>query len=139
MSVQEDHHPHPVDVHVGARIRMRRRMLHISQQTLAAAVDKTFQQIQKYENGVNRVSCSVLYHFARVLQVEVGFFFEGLPAIDEDLDAAAEVDQITLMMANNGGPELARMYVDLEPSQRAGVLTIVREIHEAVTNVRTAA
>ena len=139
MSNQEDLQPHFVDVHVGARIRMRRRMLNVSQQQLADAAGKTFQQIQKYENGANRVSCSVLFLFARRLQVDVGFFFEGLPAIDQDLDATAEVDQVTAMMAHNGGPELARLYVDLDPSQRASVLNVVKVIHDAATQTRIAA
>lgn len=139
MSDQEDHTPHFVDVHVGARIRMRRRMLDVSQQKLADAVGKTFQQIQKYESGANRVSCSVIYLFARVLQTDVGFFFEGLPTIDQDLDVTAEVDEITAMMAHNGGPELARLYVDLEPAQRASVLNVVKAIYDAAASPRVAA
>ncbi|PZR37209.1 helix-turn-helix domain-containing protein [Caulobacter segnis] len=139
MSDQEDHTPHFIDVHVGARIRMRRKMLNVSQQKLADAVGKTFQQIQKYENGANRVSCSVLYLFARELHTDVGFFFDGLPAADQDLDVAAEVDQVTLMMANNGGPELARLYVDLDPAQRASVLNVVKAIHDATAITRIAA
>jgi len=131
--------PHFVDVHVGARIRARRKLLGVSQQQLADAVGKTFQQIQKYESGSNRVSSSVLYLFARSLQVDIGHFFEGLPTIEQDLDVTLEADQVTVMMAKTGGPELARMYVELEPAQRAGVLNVVRTIHEIAVDARAAA
>ncbi len=68
----------PVDVHVGSRLRARRRELEISQSQLAAKAGVTFQQIQKYERGVNRVSASSLWDFSRALGVPVGYFFEGL-------------------------------------------------------------
>ena len=70
--------PHPIDVHVGARVRLRRTMLGISQQKLAAALGVTFQQVQKYERAANRISASRLYHLCRVLGVRIGFFYEGL-------------------------------------------------------------
>jgi transcriptional regulator with XRE-family HTH domain len=69
----------PIDKHVGARLRMRRLMLDMSQTETADAVGVTFQQVQKYENGVNRISASRLQQFCRLLQVPVGFFFEGAP------------------------------------------------------------
>lgn len=71
---------HPTDVHVGLRIRQRRALLGMSQTTLAKAVGLTFQQIQKYENGANRTGASRLYEFARVLDVPVSHFFDGLDA-----------------------------------------------------------
>ena len=69
--------PHPIDTHVGSRIRMRRALLGMTQQRLADALDLTFQQVQKYEKGTNRVSASRLQHIATLLGVEVGFFYEG--------------------------------------------------------------
>jgi transcriptional regulator with XRE-family HTH domain len=69
----------PTDKHVGTRIRMRRMMLGMSQTTLGNAVDVTFQQIQKYEKGVNRVSASRMQQFAQILHVPVSFFFEDAP------------------------------------------------------------
>lgn len=72
--------PHPVDVHVGARVRQRRTLLGMSQEKLGAAVDLTFQQIQKYERGTNRIGCSRLYEFSKVLDVPVDYFFEEMPA-----------------------------------------------------------
>ena len=68
--------PNPVDVHVGGRLRMRRSMLGMSQETLADAVGLTFQQVQKYERGSNRVSASRLYQFSKILDVPVAYFFE---------------------------------------------------------------
>ncbi len=71
--------PHPVDVHVGQRIAVRRMLLKLSQKDLANYIGYAFQQVQKYEKGRNRVSASVLYEFSHVLDVPVSFFFEGLP------------------------------------------------------------
>jgi transcriptional regulator with XRE-family HTH domain len=69
--------PHPIDVHVGLRIRQRRRLLDMSQQTLGAAVGLSFQMIQRYENGSNSVPASCLFEFARVLGVPPSCFFQG--------------------------------------------------------------
>ncbi len=71
--------PHSVDVHVGQRVAVRRKLLNLSQADLANHVGYSFQQIQKYEHGGNRVSASVLYEFSQALDVPVSFFFEGLP------------------------------------------------------------
>lgn len=70
--------PDPVDIHVGVKIKLRRSLLGISQERLANAINISFQQVQKYESGHNRVSASRLYAVARVLEVDLGFFFEGL-------------------------------------------------------------
>src|ERR1700726_1701293 len=70
----------PTDKHVGSRVRMRRLMLDMSQSDLANALGLTFQQVQKYEKGSNRVSASRLQHLSQILQVPVPFFFEGAPA-----------------------------------------------------------
>jgi transcriptional regulator with XRE-family HTH domain len=71
---------HPVDVHVGARMRQRRTLLGMSQEKLGTAVGLTFQQIQKYERGSNRIGSSRLYEFAKVLDVPVSYFFDEMPA-----------------------------------------------------------
>ncbi len=70
--------PHPVDVHVGQRLRLRRALMGLSQERLAELVGVTFQQIQKYERGANRIGSSRLYELARVLAVPIDYFFEGL-------------------------------------------------------------
>ncbi len=72
--------PDPVDVHVGSRIRLRRTLMGMSQTALADSVGLTFQQIQKYEKGGNRVSASRLWQFGQVLDVPVSFFFDDMPA-----------------------------------------------------------
>lgn len=70
---------HPIDVQVGARLRQRRALLGMSQSAIGKAVGLTFQQIQKYEHGANRLSASKLYEFAKVLDVPVSFFFDAMP------------------------------------------------------------
>ena len=71
--------PNPVDVHVGTRVRLRRTLLGMSQEKLAKAVSLTFQQIQKYERGSNRIGASRLFQFAQVLDVPVSFFYDDMP------------------------------------------------------------
>ncbi len=71
--------PSPVDVHVGARLRVRRTLLGMSQTTLGDAIDLTFQQMQKYERGMNRISASRLFDLSRVLDVPVEYFFDDMP------------------------------------------------------------
>lgn len=82
--------PDPVDVHVGQRIRLRRQLADMSQEQLAKAVGVSFQQIQKYERGLNRVSASRLYDVARVQGVQIGFYFEDMGAeVTEERPAAS--------------------------------------------------
>src|SRR4051812_10879278 len=73
--------PNPIDKHVGSRVRMQRMMLGMSQEKLGDALGLTFQQVQKYEKGTNRIGASRLQHICRILQVPVSFFFEGAPEI----------------------------------------------------------
>ena len=70
--------PNPIDIHVGLQVRLRRKALKISQEKLAEALGLTFQQVQKYERGANRISASKLYEIARALRVSIAWFFEGL-------------------------------------------------------------
>ena len=76
--VENDRTPNPIDVHVGLQVRLRRKELKISQEKLAETLGLTFQQVQKYERGANRISASKLYEIARTLRVPIGWFFEGL-------------------------------------------------------------
>ena len=73
--------PNPIDKHVGSRVRMRRMMLGMSQEKLGDALGLTFQQVQKYEKGTNRIGASRLQQISHILQVPVAFFFEGAPHI----------------------------------------------------------
>ncbi len=72
--------PNPIDIHVGSRVRLRRTLLGMSQEKLGEAIGLTFQQVQKYERGANRIGSSRLYDLSRVLDVPIGFFFEDIPA-----------------------------------------------------------
>ena len=105
--------PHPIDVMVGKRIRLRRVQLGLSQTELGQKLGVTFQQIQKYENGANRVSCSRLYETANALEVPIGFFFmdsanAGLElAVAEQFDVPDLKDVIHLMTAFRQIPSAA--------------------------------
>jgi transcriptional regulator with XRE-family HTH domain len=79
MSKPKTKTPNPIDKHVGSRLRMRRMMLGMSQEKLGEAFGLTFQQVQKYEKGMNRISASRLQQAAQILDVSVPFFFEGSP------------------------------------------------------------
>jgi transcriptional regulator with XRE-family HTH domain len=74
-----EHRPSPIDVHVGSRVRLRRTLLGMSQEKLGEALGLTFQQVQKYERGVNRIGASRLFDLSRVLDVPIGFFFDDMP------------------------------------------------------------
>jgi len=100
--------PHPVDIYVGKRIRMRRQYLDINQQTLGDALDLTFQQVQKYERGENRVTASRLAETAKVLGVPVWFFFEGLPA--EGVPQGTEDQQRNDWLQQSETVDLIRLY-----------------------------
>jgi transcriptional regulator with XRE-family HTH domain len=76
---EREHRPSPIDVHVGSRVRLRRTLLGMSQEKLGEALGLTFQQVQKYERGVNRIGASRLFDLARVLDVPVSFFFDDMP------------------------------------------------------------
>ena len=124
--------PKPVDMHVGSRVRMRRLMLGISQEELADALDLSFQQVQKYEKGANRIGASRLEHISRFLQVPVAFFFEG--ASDASTAAASEQDtrSIALMdkfVSSQEGLRLARSFTQIEDADvRRRIVDLVRAI-----------
>ena len=105
--------PNPVDLHVGARIRLRRRMQGVSQEKLADALGLTFQQVQKYERGANRVSASKLYEIASALRSPVSYFFDGLadPAADENPAARpSEESTVHAFLMTAEGLELAKLF-----------------------------
>ena len=125
--------PAEVDLHVGARIRMRRRFLGMTQQALAASLNLTFQQVQKYERGANRVSASKLYEIARALSVPTPYFFEGLAETGsgaEDEARGAELSIREFLMTTEG-QELASLYPRIAAARlRRQVLELVRTIAE---------
>ncbi len=115
---------HPVDAHVGKRIRHRRWMVGMTQQQLADKVGIKFQQIQKYETGMNRVSASRLWDIAETLGVTISFFFEGL---NNDAIAATGND----MMADKEAMELVRSYYAIPEAQRRRLFDLARVLSEA--------
>ncbi|MBO9708272.1 MAG: helix-turn-helix transcriptional regulator [Caulobacter sp.] len=119
-----------VDLHVGGRVRMRRKLLNITQEQLADALKLTFQQVQKYERGANRVSASKLYEIAKTLQVPVSFFFDGLadPMTNEVDEAGAAAERVVTEFLNTPeGLELAEMFPKIGRGRvRRQVLDLVR-------------
>jgi transcriptional regulator with XRE-family HTH domain len=108
---------HPVDIYVGKRLRMRRTIMGMSQEALGNATGITFQQIQKYERGINRIGASRLYAFSRILEVPVAYFFEGYDELsstalgmEESPAAVFEHDQ----MASRETMEMMRSYYRID-------------------------
>ncbi len=108
--------PNPVDVHVGGRVRLRRTLLGLSQEKLGEAVGLTFQQIQKYERGANRIGASRLFEFSRILDVPVSFFFDDMP--DEPTEADGS---LALGASDHPQPPLEQ-----DPLTRRETLELVR-------------
>jgi transcriptional regulator with XRE-family HTH domain len=120
--------PHLVDIHVGARIRMRRKSMGLSQTQLADSVGITFQQLQKYERGANRVSASKLYGMAVTLQTSVAWFFEGMPPLDSVVDGDKRTMAVRRFMATEEGVELASLVPQLPLSQRLQILALAKTL-----------
>ena len=119
---------HPVDVHVGKRIRHRRWMNGTTQQQLAESVGIKFQQIQKYETGMNRVSASRLWDIATVLDVPVSFFFEGLDAQAKGESNAADMPNDIL--TDKEALELLRSYYAIPENQRRKLFDLARVLSD---------
>lgn len=121
---------HPVDVHVGKRIRHRRWMNGTTQQQLAERVGIKFQQIQKYETGMNRVSASRLWDIARVLGVDVSFFFEGMDT-RRPTDLVDNGDMPGDILADKEALELLRSYYAIPEPQRRRLFDLARVLSDA--------
>ena len=119
--------PHPVDRHVGLRIRMRRKELGVSQEKLAEALGLTFQQIQKYERAANRVSASKLWEIGRALNTSVAYFYEGLES--EDYEGGAPNLDAQAFLLTPEGLELASVFPRLGRARvRRKVVELVRAL-----------
>jgi transcriptional regulator with XRE-family HTH domain len=117
---------HPVDLYVGARLRIRRKMMGLSQTQVADALGITFQQIQKYERGANRISASKLYDAAKLLQAPVSYFFEGLSDTDGGIDDGFS-QRMTEFVSTPEGLELASLFPRLPDRRlRRRVVDLVR-------------
>ena len=129
--------PHPIDVHVGSRVRLRRTLLGMSQEKLGEAIGLTFQQVQKYERGANRIGASRLFDLSRVLDVPVSFFFDDAPEADlesyryegsDDEPATLDLDP----MAKRETLELVRAYYKVpDPQVRKRLFELTKSLASA--------
>lgn len=129
-----DRSPNPVDLHVGARVRMRRKFLGMSQEALAEIIDLTFQQVQKYERGSNRISASKLYEISKALTTPVGYFFEGYGQSEavEGFSESESEQFVHNFLRTTEGIELAEAFPRVRAAKvRRRILELVRAMAEA--------
>jgi len=132
----DDKRPHPIDVHVGGRVRLRRTMLGMSQDKLADSLGLTFQQIQKYEKGVNRIGASRVFEMSRILGVPIQFFFDDYDAETGRSYGFAEAgpDDGAAMMELLNSPEgvqLCKHFASItDPKIRKRVLELVKSLSD---------
>ena len=123
-------HPNPIDIHVGSRIRLRRTMLGMSQEKLGESLGITFQQVQKYEKGTNRVGASRLQNIAGILNVPVSFFFEDAPG--DSAPAGMQENAATYVvnfLSSSEGLQLNRAFVRIaDPKIRRRIIDLVRSL-----------
>lgn len=124
--------PNPIDKHVGSRVRMRRMMLNMSQEKLGDALNLTFQQVQKYEKGTNRIGASRLQQISHILQVPVSFFFEGAPQAPEqagELSEAPSPAYVADFLATSDGLALTKAFMRITDSKlRRRIVDLVEQI-----------
>lgn len=121
--------PNPIDKHVGSRVRMRRMMLGMSQEKLGDALRLTFQQVQKYEKGTNRISASRLQHISQILQVPVTFFFDGAPGQRKTDGSTPSPSYVTDFLATSDGLALTKAFMQIKDAKlRRGIVNLVEEI-----------
>jgi transcriptional regulator with XRE-family HTH domain len=126
--------PNPIDKHVGSRVRMRRMMLGMSQEKLGDALALTFQQVQKYEKGTNRIGASRLQQISQILQVPVAFFFEGAPQLSEGvvtdaLQTAPSPSYVSDFLATSDGLSLTKAFMRIpDPKLRRRIVDLVQQI-----------
>jgi transcriptional regulator with XRE-family HTH domain len=126
--------PNPIDKHVGSRVRMRRMMLGMSQEKLGDALSLTFQQVQKYEKGTNRIGASRLQQIAHILQVPVAFFFEGAPDLGDGsstngLAEAPSPAYISDFLATSDGLALTKAFMRIRDAKlRRRIVDLVEHI-----------
>jgi transcriptional regulator with XRE-family HTH domain len=124
--------PNPIDIHVGSRVRLRRMMLGMSQEKLGESLGITFQQIQKYEKGTNRIGASRLQHIATVLKVPVAFFFEDAPGTPDEAEGFGETQPTSYVvdfLSSSEGLSLNKAFVRIEdPKVRRRIVDLVRSL-----------
>src|SRR5262245_52504548 len=127
--------PNPTDKHVGARVRMRRMMLGMSQEKLGDALGLTFQQVQKYEKGANRIGASRLQQISHILQVPVSFFFEGAPSVpghpSSGMSEAPSPAYVSDFLATSDGLSLTKAFMRIKNAKlRRRIVDLVEQIAE---------
>jgi transcriptional regulator with XRE-family HTH domain len=126
--------PNPIDKHVGSRVRMRRMMLGMSQEKLGDALGLTFQQVQKYEKGTNRIGASRLQQIAIILQVPVSFFFEGAPHVagigkSSGMSEAPSPAYVSDFLATSDGLSLTKAFMRIKNSKlKRRIVDLVEQI-----------
>lgn len=124
--------PNPVDKYVGSRVRMRRIMLGMSQEKLGEALGLTFQQVQKYEKGTNRIGASRLQQISAILQVPVSFFFEGAPSVglpNQGMSDAPSPTYISDFLATSDGLALTKSFMRIKDAKlRRRIVDLVEQI-----------
>ncbi|MFI5408303.1 MULTISPECIES: helix-turn-helix transcriptional regulator [Kaistia] len=123
--------PNPVDTHVGGRVRLRRMMQGMSQEKLGESLGITFQQIQKYEKGTNRIGASRLQHIAQVLEVPVSFFFEDAPGSSTEVGFAESRPAafVTDFLTSTEGLQLNKAFVRIKDTKvRRRIVELVRAV-----------
>lgn len=123
--------PNPTDKYVGSRVRMRRLMLEMSQEKLGQKLGLTFQQVQKYEKGTNRIGASRLQHISQILKVPVSFFFDGAlgKQADDGSSKAPVADYVSDFLSSSDGLALTKAFTNIKDSKlRRRVVDLVEEI-----------
>ena len=122
--------PNFVDVHVGSRMRMRRQLVGMSQEKLGELLGITFQQVQKYEKGANRISASRLYYAAKILGVPVQFFFEELPGVEGHggMGEPRGEDAVLSALMNVEGISLAKAFRDADSVNKRRLLATIAKV-----------
>ncbi|WP_458097826.1 helix-turn-helix domain-containing protein [Roseomonas sp. WA12] len=139
VSAAQERLPSTIDIHVGSRVRLRRMLVGMSQEKLGAALSVTFQQVQKYERGANRIGASRLFDLARILDVPIGFFFDDMPSsveggatVNKFRTAGRDEPQSGIdddLLHKRETLELVRAYYQIsEPEIRKRVLDLVRSL-----------
>jgi transcriptional regulator with XRE-family HTH domain len=122
--------PNPIDKHVGGRVRMRRMLANMSQEKLGGALGLTFQQVQKYEKGTNRIGASRLQQISRVLDAPPSFFFEGAPTGDANASSGfAESSEVVEFLSSVEGLQLNKAFVAIkDPKVRKKIVELVASL-----------
>jgi transcriptional regulator with XRE-family HTH domain len=121
--------PNPIDIHVGSRIRLRRNILGMSQEKLGESLGITFQQIQKYEKGTNRVGASRLQAISQILEVPPAFFFENAPGGTDGMMEESQTTYVVDFLSSSEGVQLNRAFARIEdPKIRRKVIDLVRAL-----------